>query len=175
MRKFRSFLEKFILKKRKMKPVIVRLKGGLGNQMFQYSTGRALSIYLKTDLILELSWFLDRKEPHEKYALDPFNIKAKKVINYKYFPSFIRKFIIEKRTNKYKFLDLGKLVFKEKSFTFDRDFFEINNPLTLDGYWQSEKYFQNIKDILKRDFKIKNNLPIKVCEIKEKINSFCSI
>ena len=37
--------------------IIVQLYGGLGNQMFQYATGRALSLKNDTDLKLDLHAF----------------------------------------------------------------------------------------------------------------------
>ena len=37
--------------------IIVRLKGGLGNQLFQYALGRNLAIQHQTDLILDTTSF----------------------------------------------------------------------------------------------------------------------
>jgi Glycosyl transferase family 11 len=36
--------------------IVVQLSGGLGNQMFQYATARALAIRHRTDLVLDSSW-----------------------------------------------------------------------------------------------------------------------
>ena len=43
--------------------IIVRLMGGMGNQMFQFSLGRSLSILNKTDLILDSHFLLNRDIP----------------------------------------------------------------------------------------------------------------
>ena len=37
--------------------IITQLQGGLGNQLFQYATGRALAAHLQTDLLLDRAWF----------------------------------------------------------------------------------------------------------------------
>src|SRR4051812_29661343 len=37
--------------------VIVKLSGGLGNQMFQYAAGRRLALANGTDLKLDTTWF----------------------------------------------------------------------------------------------------------------------
>ena len=37
--------------------ILVKLRGGLGNQMFQYATGRMLACATGTQLKLDLSWF----------------------------------------------------------------------------------------------------------------------
>ena len=44
---------------------------------------------------------------------------------------------------------------KEKFFQFDESILEAPNNVILDGYWQSEKYFSNISDILRRELVIK--------------------
>ena len=53
-------------------PVIIRLAGGLGNQLFQYAVGRALSLRLGNDLEIEHSRFLEDRH----YELANFNIPA---------------------------------------------------------------------------------------------------
>lgn len=72
--------------------ITVRLKGGLGNQMFQYAAGRAKSLKNKTGLLLDVSYF-DFKLvgiTERTYSLDVFNISGK-IIKRSFF-----KFILEK-------------------------------------------------------------------------------
>src|SRR3989338_7605799 len=59
--------------------IIVQLYGGLGNQMFQYATGRALSLKNDTELKLDLHAFESYSKgiTKRKYKLDIFNIKTK--------------------------------------------------------------------------------------------------
>src|SRR5436190_426406 len=60
--------------------VIVRLAGGLGNQMFQYALGRRISLLHDVPLKLDLSWFetpeLRRGMTPRDYELSHFNIAA---------------------------------------------------------------------------------------------------
>jgi hypothetical protein len=53
--------------------IILKLQGGLGNQLFQYATGRALSIELNTILKLDLS-FYNNNEFSKVYRLNEFNL-----------------------------------------------------------------------------------------------------
>ena len=57
------------------KAVVVGLSGGLGNQMFQYAAGRALSIRIGVPLLLDQTWFFGRK--NRSYGLEKFLIQAK--------------------------------------------------------------------------------------------------
>jgi hypothetical protein len=60
--------------------VITKLMGGLGNQMFQYAAGRALSLHHNTSLMLDTS-FLDTDDGNlitkRKLELDIFNASLK--------------------------------------------------------------------------------------------------
>jgi hypothetical protein len=55
--------------------VIVSIKGGLGNQLFQYATGRRLAHVLGVELKLDISWF--KKNKHRSYLLSSFIIEDK--------------------------------------------------------------------------------------------------
>ena len=62
--------------------ITIYLKGGLGNQMFQYAYGRSQSLRKKTKLLLDLSdllfpLYLRNKETPRTYALECFNIQAR--------------------------------------------------------------------------------------------------
>jgi len=52
--------------------IIVKLKGGLGNQMFQYAFGRYLSLKKKRCLRLDMIYI--KKDNRREYELDKFGI-----------------------------------------------------------------------------------------------------
>jgi Glycosyl transferase family 11 len=54
--------------------IVVQLSGGLGNQMFQYATGRALAARHGTQLVLDSSWV--QSEGRDVYELGCFELEA---------------------------------------------------------------------------------------------------
>lgn len=57
--------------------VIVRLGGGLGNQLYQYAVGRMLACRLNTELKLDLSVakISFKADRHDRYRLGDFNVQ----------------------------------------------------------------------------------------------------
>src|SRR5688572_5000131 len=51
--------------------IILRLRGGLGNQLFQYAAAKALADHHGTDLKLDLYYY--KKHPYRTFDLDKFN------------------------------------------------------------------------------------------------------
>jgi hypothetical protein len=138
--------------------VVVRLIGGLGNQMFQYAAGRALSLLENAKLSLDIAPY-EKYQLHNGYELDRvFSIQAKKVSE-----DELRKFIGWGGFFLNKLLvaiDFKKGLFKSKyfrepSFSYYNDFNSLGSNIYLDGYWQSEKYFQKFEDQIRRDFQFK--------------------
>ncbi len=121
--------------------IIVRLKGGLGNQLFQYAFGRLLTLQNKRDVKYIFSE--DKDDIKRGYKLGHFNTYVTLATDREY------------RAVKYPFGYLSKIVlFTRKVF---RQFNIGYNPQSLktqdgylEGFWQSYKYLEPIrKDLLK--------------------------
>jgi hypothetical protein len=162
--------------------IIVRLIGGLGNQMFQYATARRLAhrhdALLKLD-ISDLSKGKNWNTPRE-YTLYYFNIEAEIAST-----SDVVDLRGESKSKIKNGLDgffqvLGMparntRVMREKHFHFDQTILEAPDNVYLDGYWQSEKYFKDIKNILQKEFTLKNPLEGKNLDIAEEIRRANSV
>ena len=135
----------------------MRLKGGLGNQMFQYALGRRLSLDHQTTLALETSSF---KTDHLRvYRLDTFRIQANVVSDVlPFFPTTGPKRRLNTVLQFFRNL-IGKPfgIYKEKSFGFDRSVLQCPNNAFFDGFWQSEQYFLPIRSTLLTDLKQKKS------------------
>ena len=157
--------------------IIIRVFGGLGNQLWQYALGRSLSLKYKKDLVLDLSFFKNSlidlpKGFKSEFELDKFKIPNSALIEsnfnnysyrfFKYFinflPNFLKiKFFKNKNYEITNFIFEEKL-FKKKSFNLSRKRKESSYFI---GYWQCKSYMKQNSEIIKKELKpkyIKNNV-----------------
>jgi hypothetical protein len=139
--------------------IIVKLIGGLGNQFFQYALGRNLAIKNNTELKLDISGFEDYKL--HKYGLHHFNITeniATKEDIQKFKPAK-RQFLsgLSGKISKHLLPWYKQKWIIEQNFVYNSDIFKIGRDVYLDGYWQSEKYFFDISEIIRNEFTVKND------------------
>ena len=151
--------------------VIINIKGGLGNQMFCYAYAKALSIKSEHIKIDNISFF-KKSKIHGGYQLDKLNIKINSASNEQI--KLLRgSNFFNKKANiiKHRHLVIPYLNFNE-------NLFKLKGDLYLDGYFQSEKYFSNIRSELIKDFELKNQITESAQKIKQHINltkNTCSI
>jgi hypothetical protein len=131
--------------------IIVKLSGGLGNQLFQYALGRHLAFLNQTALKFD-TYLLDRSHDwtYRKLSLECFNIQATSATQLE----------INQIDCKWGQLCLGVFgrfkssnYFKEPHFHFYQPVLSLQDGVYLDGYWQSEKYFAEIADRIREDLK----------------------
>ena len=135
--------------------VVIRLDGGLGNQMFQYAFGIAKANRYKSELYLDTSIFdkVHTGITSRKYALDSFNIKAKFSCGYIYsnqlLHALFRRSSFVARVFKARF---------ESVNDFEPSIFNDDFSLYFSGYWQSYKYFKGYESVIFSDFHPINEL-----------------
>lgn len=138
--------------------IITKLIGGLGNQMFQYATGRRAAYANNTSLKLDITEYENQVGmTPRKYMLSIFNIQesfaTESEINKLKKNNFIQKIL-----RKINPASANKSYIKEKHNHFDSNILDISGNIYLNGSWQSEKYFSDISNIIRREFTFKNNL-----------------
>ena len=128
--------------------IVIKFKGGLGNQMFQYALYKCMEEQGK-NVKADLNFF---QSSNVRYQLeDLFNIHVVKATakECEQYGDFSKRIIARVRR---------KFFGKKKSYLLENmerfyDFTTVDN-LYLDGYWQNEKYFSLITKELRKDFEL---------------------
>lgn len=140
-----------------MKTITVRIKGGLGNQLFCYSAARRLAIVNDAELIIDdVSGFARNMNYPRKYALDVFNISARKALPNERFEPFERyRRAAMKLISKIQSFDSRSYI-EQRTMDFDDRILLLrpSKNLYLDGYWQSESYFLDVKQQIRDDLRV---------------------
>jgi len=140
------------------KKVIVRIIGGLGNQLFSYAAARRLALVNDAELVIDhVSGFKYDKQYKRQYQLDQFNIPCRKAMASERLEPFsrLRRYIL-KRINKLRPFEKRSYLFHE-GIDFDPRLLDVKvrGTVYLEGYWQSEDYFKDVEQTIRQDLKIK--------------------
>ncbi len=152
--------------------ILVQLNGGLGNQLFQYALGRRIAIDRNAALRFETSAFDSQRR---EYKLHHFNVKGSPASG-KEVKHFLKWEQNPRLTAIYRLYNANKpyyrkLIVDEQSVPFNENILRVPKNVFLRGYWQSEKYFSSISNVLREDLVAKAPLADRNLEMAEKIKS----
>lgn len=137
--------------------IVSKLKGGLGNQLFQYAFSRALQERRKDELVLDISDFAFDKQ--RDFSLGHYNLRGIKAVD----ASGKYNRIYDRRSNqlmrmysKIAPVSAFRTYLKKGTILWDRiDYINVpycsQKNIYVSGYWQSDRYFNHIKTLLKEE------------------------
>lgn len=140
----------------------VNIVGQLGNQLFEYACARKLQALYGETIVLNI-YEMKKNTPNFNLGLLDFNLNENvKVVSDKplsacdsnsVYVKFLRRYtpnlFFEIMSRKGIFIWKSARKYKELPQLND----EISKNIVLNGYWQSEKYFSDIANIIKQEFK----------------------
>ena len=161
--------------------IAVRLKGGMGNQMFQYAFGLAMAARLGTDLWLDCGVLLDRARGkdfvYRDFDLDIFQAEANFLVR----PERLR-FLYKLKSATWsrqvkQYALKGLPVEKEPHFHVDENLLaQPKDEVAYDGWWQSQRYFEEVETDVRKAFTFKAPILAESAELLSRIqgaNSVC--
>ena len=141
------------------KKIIVRIAEGIGNQLFMYAHAYALSKKINYDLYIDNTSGYFQKKNIRSYELDKFNINTS-LSDKKYrFDSFL----LNLKRNLLKKIDIYKtnkiFLIESKDRNKIRNYYDtaklnFSDTLYVEGYYETEKYFKDFANDLKKKFTI---------------------
>lgn len=154
--------------------VIPRIRGGLGNQLFAYAAARRIALTNNAELRIDnISGFQFDATYQQRYQLDHFNIKAALASPQDRFEPFSRLRRFLKRWINQRIPFEQRCYIQQRGNAFDPRLLDIKlrGDLHLEGYWQSEKYFHDIEDIIRNDLNIQSPTDTENLRLSEHIRS----
>jgi len=137
--------------------IVIRLKGGLGNQFFEYALERRLTYFNHAQFKLDISAYRTDNSRIRTYGLHHFNIVENiatdedlKTLGIKEERALKR--ILSKALERRKPIYKRRRINEQVLLGFHPEILEITQDAYLDGYWQSEKYFLEIAKVIRAEF-----------------------
>ncbi len=152
--------------------IVVKLMGGLGNQMFQFGAGFALAQKHGVPLHLDLA-FLERNPAgawtKRHYELGVFGIHPNALE-----PAQLARFDAtagpwKRLINRFNPFQKKYVHASEKGQSFQPWFHELPANVYLEGFWQNEKYFHEVKAELLKIFTPKPDKPSAIIQLEKKL------
>lgn len=139
------------------KKVIARIKGGLGNQLFCYAAARRLALLNGAELVIDdFSGFVRDSLYQRRYALDSFCISARKATPFERLEPFerYRRAILKRLSRMKPFPE--RTYIEQEGLDFDGRLLsvKVKGTVYIDGLWQSEGYFKDVEDVIRKDLRI---------------------
>ena len=138
-----------------MGKVIVRLMGGLGNQLFQYATGYAMAKRLRVPLLLDRT-FLDQRPPNMDWTPRALELDAFRAPIAFADADEVERFRrpIDQRVHRTIHRIFPRLyadVHLETAPGYDPELRTRKAPIYLEGFFQNERYFDDAADDIRND------------------------
>jgi hypothetical protein len=140
-----------------MSKIIVRIKGGLGNQLFSFAAARRMALVNGAELVIDdVSGFVRDDAYKRHFQLDHFNINCRKATANERMEPFsrVRRFLKRARNKSCSF---GQRTYIQQEIVdFDPRILHIKprETLHLEGYWQSQDYFMDVEKMIRSDLEI---------------------
>ena len=168
--------------------IVIRFMGGLGNQLFQYALGRHLSLIHHRHLRFDTSGYTATK-PDAKQGTRLFGLGAFSVNGQSASPDQLLPFEMYRRRG-----TAGRLARLANRWTphrwrrfiveQEKDFWQfrrsvLTSPLAkevwIQGYWQTEKYFEDIAPIIRNELGLKQSAVGENAEMLATISALDSV
>lgn len=158
--------------------VVVRISGGLGNQLFQYAFGQYVAEKIKTNVLYDIQTELNMANfTSRDFALSNFNLKLdraskKDIRSMRFFSSCNLQRFERKVVQMYPFINTKYYIEKNFQSVFLQD---VKDNCYYDGYWQLYKYLDTIESLLKTQIVLNDGFLKEYADLTKQISNSQSV
>lgn len=142
--------------------IVAQISAGIGNQLFQYATARAVSLRANLPLRLDLAYYsIQRNRSHR---LEAYNLPASPAMDDDLSPYFStlhkRRYVrrIAQTINTLRPFAWRRII-QEKSAKFDPRLLAVRRSVYLSGFWQCERYFEDLASTIRQELTLTTPVP----------------
>jgi len=155
--------------------VVMRMCGGLGNQLFQYAFGRAMALRNRVPLLLDCTTGFVRDSYKRQFALRPYQIEAELFSpeEAEVGPAARLLARIGRKARRWFSIDSRGLISEKDPAVFQAEMsgLQIKRRMRFEGYWQHEAYFSGIRDCLLNDLSPRIALSATTLEVADRMRA----
>lgn len=147
----------------------VKLTGGLGNQFFQYAAAAAIASRTDADIEIDDSFYRRHHKRHRALEITDFPISGRLIKDQR--SSFLRGL----KSSWDSIAGNGLKAYREPHLHFDTGSLKLQAPISIQGYFQSERYFQAIAPSIRQQFRVPRPMNPKVLAIGDKLHEAATL
>ena len=160
--------------------IVVRLLGGLGNQMFQYSAARALALRHGVPLKLDLTFCSIVPQGR----VTRFVVMIWRSLRFAHRPQAGRRYrrysgAAAQAAPAWKSTRYAERIVPhhgtERHYHFDARLLEAGPNTYLEGFWQSPRYFEGCEEAIREEFTFKEPVPPRILELCRQLRDADSV
>ncbi len=158
--------------------IIIKVQGGLGNQLLQYSFGRLLTVLYKKEVAYDLSFFENEtKYTKRPYLLDKFatvvRVASREEIEKTKYPYGLFSKAID-----FIWRGLNKYFIKKYYVGYTQGLLpmlEKKDNYYIEGFWQSYKYYEKVLETLSEEISLQDTTHLESVTKKINLDSLASV
>ncbi len=158
--------------------IVIKVQGGLGNQLLQYSIGYVLAKQFGKDVAYDLSFFeQDTKYTKRPFLLDKFNLSIQAATQEEIYKARYPLGVLSK-AHKLVARILNKYIFKKYNIGYNKNFLisaSQQKNAYFEGFWQSYLYYQKMIPELSKVISLKDETSLKDFKEKHSFDSKVSV
>lgn len=139
--------------------IIVKLWGGLCNQLFQYAFGFAMSEKMHDDVVFDIAFYDDQPghvSKRQVISTEEFSLSKIGFVNRpKWVKPFENKYVshlIRYNTGCNIKLPGLRFIMEHRHHYYDKVPYQSDTVNYYDGYWQTARYFEDLEDTIRKEF-----------------------